>query len=76
MKTKFIFPEKIKQFAKKERINIKEIKEIILTNLDEDIMNKEYNVIKPKKIKIIVNGIHKINGNKIFISPKKFLMFI
>ena len=70
MKIKFEFPIKIKKFAKKEGIKIKEIKDKILSVIDKDLLNKDYKPIKCKEIEVIVNGIYKTRQNKIFISPR------
>jgi hypothetical protein len=71
MKTKFEFPIQVKQYMKSENIEAKEIKEKILNSLDEDLLDKNYNPIKCKEIKVVVNGIFKNQKNKIFISQKK-----
>jgi len=71
MKIKFEFPTKIKQFVKNENIKIKDIKDKILNSLDEDLLDKNYKPIKCKEIRIVVNGVHKTQKNRIFISSKK-----
>ena len=71
MKIKFEFPPKIKQFAKEEKIKIKDIKDKILSNVDEDLLDKNYEPIKCEEILVVVNGIHKTQQNQVFISPKE-----
>ena len=67
----FEFPAEIKKFLKKEKIEIKEIKNWISLSVDECLLNKNYKEIKYKEAKIIINGISKFKGDKIYISPKK-----
>ncbi|OGJ12499.1 hypothetical protein A3K82_03105 [Candidatus Pacearchaeota archaeon RBG_19FT_COMBO_34_9] len=68
---KFEFPIEVKKFLKKEKIEVKEIKNRISFSVYEDLLNKNYKEIKYKEVKIIINGISKFKGNKIYISPKK-----
>jgi len=70
MKVKFEFPNKIKQFAKEEGIKVKDIKDKILSHINEDLLDKNYKSIKCKEIRIVINGIHKTRKKKVFISSK------
>ncbi|MBL7100431.1 MAG: hypothetical protein ISS23_00585 [Nanoarchaeota archaeon] len=71
MKIKFEFPNKIKQFAKEEGIKVKDIKDKILSRINEDLLDKNYKSIKCKEIRIVINGIHKTQKEKVFISSKE-----
>jgi len=68
---KIEFPIEIKKFLKKEKINVKKIKQKISPYVCEDLLDKNFKEIKYKELKVIANGISKFNGNKIYISPKK-----
>ena len=71
MSIEFEYPIKIKQFAKKEGIKIEDIQGEILSVIDEDLLDKNYKPIKYDKIRIVINGIHRTQKNKLFISPNK-----
>jgi len=66
---KFEFPTKVKKFLKKEKIKIKDIKYRL--NVKEDLLDKNYKEIKYKELKVVINGISKWKGNKIYISSNK-----
>ena len=70
MKVIFEFPTKILNYIKKEKINIKDLKNKILSVIWEDLLDKNYQTIKVKEVKVVVNYIHKTQINKIFVNPK------
>ncbi len=71
MKISFEFPTEIRRFARKECIRIQDVKNKILSAIEEVLLDRDYKSIKLKKIRIVVNGIHKNQKKRIFISANK-----
>jgi hypothetical protein len=71
MKTIFDFPEEVRKFARKQKIRTKDIEEKIMTIIEKDLVDNDYNPEIYEKIIIVVNGISFSGKNKVFISPKK-----
>jgi len=71
MQIKLEFPSKIKQFTKKEGIKVKDIKNKILSNIAEDLLDKNYKPIRCNEIRIVVNGIHKTQKKRVFVNLKE-----
>lgn len=67
----FEFPDEIKRFAKKEGIRLDDVKKRIEFYLDVDLLDDKYNPIECSKVKIVVNGLHKSNKNKLIMDEKK-----
>ena len=71
MEINFEIPNKVKEFAKKELISIGDVKDEILSRIDEDLLDKDYKYIEIGKVLVVINGLSKNKKNKIFISPKE-----
>ena len=71
MDVTFEFPDEVKRFAKKEGIKLNDVRKRIEFYLDVDLLDSNYNPIKCSKVKVVVNGLHKSNKNKLIMDEKK-----
>ena len=71
MDVRFEFPDEVKRFAKKEGIKLNEVKKRIEFYLDVDLLDDKYNPISCSKVKIVINGLHKNNKEKVILNQKK-----
>lgn len=72
MKISFEFPKQIEEFIKNNKIKRSVIKQEIMKYVEGDLLDKNYNPLPLKEIKVAINGIRVWKGksNKIYISPK------
>ncbi len=65
----FEFPDEVKGFARREGIRLDDVKEKLSFYLELDLVDKNCRPIKCSRVRIVVNGLHKTQKKKVFISP-------
>ncbi len=71
MRVVFEVPARVKEFAEKEGIKLDHLEKRINFYLAADLVDKNYEPIMCRSVRVVVNGIHKTQNKRIFVNPGK-----